>query len=120
MNKEELTKIFMRELDLNPELYKKYHWSWWQNPISKTSLRLTKAGHDCLVNFLQLESYSVRIKSEQLGKNLKIFLLLDRHISTPFYIKRIDTIVFFGERDLIMLQLMDGNLDQYLENFEQH
>tara|TARA_B110000971_G_C19766659_1_gene388964 strand:+ start:317 stop:673 length:357 start_codon:yes stop_codon:yes gene_type:complete len=116
VTKEQLTEIFMRELDLNPALYKKYLWAWWQNPISKTSLRLTKSGHDCLVNFVKLESHSVRVKSEQLGKNLKIFLLLDKLITTPFYIPRRDTIVFFGERDLIMLQLMGGDLDQYLDN----
>lgn len=108
----------MRELDLDPAKFKTYLWSWWQNPISKTSLRLTKAGHDCLVNFLKLESHTMRVKGS-IGKNLKIYLLLDRHITTPFYIPRRDTIVFFGERDLIMLQLMGGDLDQYLENFNE-
>ena len=104
----------MRELDLDPEKFKHYLWSWWQNPISKTSLRLTKAGHDCLINFLKLESHSMRIKS--IGKSAKIYMLLDRHLTTPFYIQRSDTIVFFGERDLIMLQLMNGDLEHYLEN----
>ena len=107
----------MRELDLDPEKFKHYLWSWWQNPISKTSLRLTKAGHDFLVNFLKLESHSMRIKS--IGKSAKIYMLLDRHLTTPFYIQRSDTIVFFGERDLIMVQLMGGDLEQYLENFTQ-
>lgn len=118
MTKEQLTEIFMRELELDPALYKQYLWSWWQNPISKTSLRLTKSGHDCLVNFVKLESHSMKVRSNQLGRSLKIFLLLDRLITTPFYIPRKDTIVFFGERDLIMLQLMGGDLDQYLENLD--
>ena len=116
MTKEQLTDIFMRELDLDTALFKRYLWSWWQNPISKTSLRLTKAGHDCLVNFVKLESHSMKIKS--IGKSAKIYMLLDRHLTTPFYIPRVDTIVFFGERDLIMLQLMGGDLEQYLENFQ--
>ena len=70
----------MRELKLDSALYKQYLWSWWQNPISKTSLRLTKAGHDCLVNFVKLESHSMKVRSNQLGRSLKIFLLLDRLI----------------------------------------
>ena len=57
----------------------------------------------------------MRVKTN-IGKNLKIYLQLDKLITTPFYLQRRDTIVFFGERDLIMLQLMGGDLDQYLEN----
>lgn len=112
-----MTRIFISEANLSPSDFKSYLWSWWQNPISKTSVRLTHAGFVFLTKTLDIEHHKMTIKSDQLGKNLKILSLLDKHITTPFYLPRRDRIVFFGSNDLIMLQLMDGNLDQYLENF---
>lgn len=115
MTQTEMTRVFMREMKLPDDKFKDFRWSWWHNPTNENSMRLTESGYKLLKNYLNIEHFSATVKTT-LGKNLKIFLLLERNIKSPYYIERANRITFFGEQDFIMLTLMDGNLDQYLEN----
>jgi hypothetical protein len=114
MTKEQLTLVFMTVLEIDHIHYKRYLWLWWQNPISATSLRLTQTGYEVLRDQLHVAYYAMRVDSS-LGKNLKIYLLLDRLITSPFYIQHRSRVIFFGESDKIMLELIDGDLDRYLK-----
>lgn len=118
MNKEAMTLVFMKEAGIDESKFKDYHWSWWQNPISKTSLRLTERGFNFLTDVLKLECHAMQLTNSDIGKNLKVYQLLDRHISTPFYIVRKNRIIFFGSQEKVMLELMGGDLVRYLSNFE--
>lgn len=115
MNKEQLTHAFMAAAQIPAEEYKDCLWRWWQNPTNDRSLRLTEAGFRFLKERLGVEHYAMKVESS-LGKNLGIYLKLDRLITSPFYIQNRSRIIFFGEQDKVMLELMDGDLDQYLKN----
>lgn len=106
----------MSESNIDPAKFKDCCWAWWHNPTSKTSMRLTLRGFTALTE-LGMKHSNMKVDSS-LGKNLKIYMLLDRHMTAPFYIVRRDRIAFFGDTDRIMLELMGGDLDQYLKNFE--
>lgn len=116
MIKPTLTSIFMKEVGLgdDPAKQKLYLWTWWANPQSKTSLRLSPAGFKFLTDVLNLESYSY--SPPPFYNTIKISLQLDKYMSVPFYMPKTKNITLFGERDAIMLTLMDGDLVNYLEN----
>lgn len=115
MDKDSLTAAMMAEAKLLDTDIKKCKWAWWQNPSNPNSWRLTKNGHDILRDTLKVESLTLTVKNS-LSSN-KTLLLLERYLTSPFYVQRIDRIVFFGGHDSIMLSLLGNNLDQYLENF---
>ena len=118
MRREDLTKQMLIEAGIEDMSLKDATWTYWHNPISKTSMRLSYEGFQLLTKVLNIEPVRVKIKSSMLGNNLRAHYLLDKHLTTPFYIVRKDTIMFFGTTDAMMLQLMGGDLDNYLENFE--
>ena len=118
ISKRDLIKIFLNEINIEPteEKIKECLWAWWYNPISKTSFRLTSLGSVFLSETLQLQSYKLKLTTD-IKATSKNFLLLDKHLTTPFYIKDKKTIIFYGERDSLMVILSGYNLQQYLESF---
>ena len=114
MTKRELTLAFMSALGIPESEYKTYLWNWWQNPISATSMRLTEPGFRVLKDQLQVEHCAMKVESS-LGKNLKVLLQLDRLITSPFFIQHRSRVVFFGSSDIVMMELIGGDLDQYLK-----
>lgn len=97
---------------------KKALWSWWMNPVSKSSMRLTEAGSEFLTNDLKLASYKYTINKE-CDRTHKVLLQLDKHLSVPFFLGPRRSIIFYGEKDAIMLGMMDSNLNAYLDNLSQ-
>ena len=119
ISKRSLTEIFLREanIEFNNKTIFAWIWKWWYNPISKTSFRLTKDGHHFLSNVIELAHYRLKLTCD-IKATTKNFLLLDKHLTSPFYIENKNTIVFYGEKDSIMVVLNGYNLQQYLEAFE--
>jgi hypothetical protein len=118
MTQTQYTNAFIRALGIPESEFKTLRWAWWQNPTREDSYRLTETGFEILANKLEVEHHQMRIRSS-LGKNLRVLLLLEQHINSPFYIKRRDQIVFFGDQHVVMLSLMDNDLDQYLSHLSQ-
>lgn len=118
MTKEEMTSMFLTEsnIESSTTTLRLYVWKIWQNPLSKTSYRLTKEGYNFLSTIVQLKHYPLELKSNIMltGRTL---LALDKHLTTPFYLDGSKKIIFFGEKDAIMVTLTGCNLMQYLENF---
>ena len=115
MDKIQLTQILMKEAKLENIGIHKCKWKWWKNPDNLNSWSLTYDGYELMID-LGIESTMHTVKNS-MSRN-QTFLLLDKYLSTPFYIQRIDRIAFFGGQDSIMLTLLDNNLDQYIENFK--
>jgi hypothetical protein len=114
--KKDLTVLFLREAgNASPteEEVKAALWTIWRNPISSTSLQLTKYGHDFLIKPVQLHHYSFKL-STPLALSGKFLLGLDKHLTTPFYLHGTSKITFFGERDAIMLSLTGFDLAKYI------
>ena len=84
----------------------------WFNPLNPNSLRLTKYG---LAAIPQKEYKSHTIK---LAKIIKPghYLLLERAMSAPYYIKKIDQLYVFDEQVAVMLMLHAGDLETCLTN----
>lgn len=118
-SKKELTKLFLEKAGMptDDENVKKYLWAWWTNPISKTSLRLTEYGATFLVTALDIEQYEYKLTDEAGPFPSKLLILMDKYITVPFYLAQRKKIVFFGERDAIMLALHGNNLFSYLTSF---
>lgn len=90
---------------------------WWYNPINQNSLRLTNVGFKWFTQHGKLKSYEIKLPEEQ--KILpKHYLQLEKLFEEPYYLKGRNSIVVFGERDAIMLQLHAGNLTAYLNSLE--
>lgn len=119
LSKLELTKLFLKEanIECTQDTIKLWLWKWWYNPISLTSYRLTKDGHYFLKDTLKLANYRLKLTCD-IKSTTKNFLLLDKHLTSPFFIENKSTIVFYGEKDSIMVVLNGYNLQQYLEAFE--
>jgi hypothetical protein len=117
MNNNDLTKLFLQEagLDTSDESVKAHKWQWWMNPISSTSLRLTQTGAEFLSSGLQLQSYTYKLNKEWRATS-KLILALERHMTVPFYFPTKKTIIFFAERDAMMLALYGNDLEAYLIN----
>jgi len=90
---------------------------WWYNPINHNSLRLTHVGFKWFTQHGKLKSYEIKLPEDQ--KILpKHYLQLEKLFEEPYYIKSRASIVVFGERDAVMLQLHAGDLTSYLNNLE--
>ncbi len=90
---------------------------WWYNPINHNSLRLTHVGFKWFTQHAKLKSYEIKLPEDQ--KILpKHYLQLEKLFEEPYYIKGRASIVVFGERDAVMLQLHAGDLTSYLNNLE--
>jgi hypothetical protein len=119
ISKKDLTEIFLNEanIEFNDKTIIQWIWKWWRNPISKTSFQLTTDGHHFLSNVIKLQSYRIKLTCD-IKASTKNFLLLDKYLTSPFYIENKSTAVFYGEKDSIMVVLNGYNLQQYLEAFE--
>jgi len=84
----------------------------WQNPTQKSSLRLSKYGFKIVTTLTTMEPFEIKITEKIMPKQL---LQLEKCFSGPYYIKNLNTIVAFGEDEIIALTLRDGNLHQYLD-----
>lgn len=119
-SKKDLTKIFLTELGIPCQEHKtfmRWVWSWWANPVSPTSMRLTAAGHTMLTEKLMLKQYEFTLPKGMKWTGITL-LQLDRNITSPFFIKGTTKIVFYSEQDSIMLALHGGDLIRYLSAFE--
>lgn len=119
-SKLELTRLFLEQSgivsSLDEFIVKEHLTGWWITPHSPIGFRLTLEGNRFLKDVLHLQYYQFKIKENNV-KSLKLFLQMNKYISSPFYLKGQDTIVFYGETDAIMIGLYNGDLSQYFENF---
>ena len=117
MDKKGYTRLFLEQakLDTSDTSIKSFHRSFWYAPYSPVGLRLSDAGAVFLTHVLDLESYTYKMKDGPV-KSSKIVILMNKHLSQPFCVWR-NQIQFFGETDAIMLAMMSGDINQYLENF---
>lgn len=86
----------------------------WQNPTQKNSLRLSNYGFKMVTMLTTMEPFEIKITEKIKPKQL---ILLEKHFSGPYYIKNLNTIVVFGQDEIVALTLRDGNLHQYLDQF---
>lgn len=82
---------------------------WW-NPTNQHSLRLTKLAIGFIPNS---EYYIVDLASKIIPRH---FILLERGMSSPYYIKKLDQLYVFDQTVAIMLTLHSGDLDTCLSN----
>lgn len=117
--KKQMTEVFLAEagLDVTPEKVNQYIWTIWFNPIHKHSMRLTDAGCVFLTNSVKLEHYDYTLKESKYSLASRIYILLDKHMTVPFWLGPRKKIVLFGEVDAIMLALHGNDLTAYLETF---
>jgi hypothetical protein len=118
MNKKQFTKLFLEQagLDASEDSIKEHLVQWWMFPFSPVGLRLTREGSTFLYSDLKLQNYKYKIKPDTV-KSLKLYLRMNKFLSSPFYLQANDTIIFYGESDAIMMGMMSGDIAQYLENF---
>ena len=90
--------------------------SFWYNPSNDYSMRLTDPGFKFLSHTLGVSSYPFKLSKILLSKQL---LQLEKCIQFPYYIQHAKKLVVFDENTIIMLQ-MYGNLENFLNNTEQH
>ena len=88
----------------------------WFNPLNPNSLRLTKYG---LAAIPQKDYTYHTIK---LAKIIKPghYLLLERAMPAPYFIKKIDQLYVFDEQVAVMLMLHAGDLETCLTNMLQY
>jgi len=117
MDKRELTKLFLEKagLDTSPEYVKTRLLEWWVAPLSPRGLHLSKAGVEFVDEVLQLEKYTYVIKKD-CPRTLQTISRMNKFLSAPFYWKG-QKLIVYGETDAVMLGIMGGDLQQYLENF---
>lgn len=115
MNRQELTKKFLRQLSLSAgaENIKKYSRLWWQNPrkTKENSLRVTDVGFKMLTEQLDIKSYELTIPDDTIWTN-ELVLRLDRFMDSPYYLTN-KTIILFRERTMVELVLFDSNIQRY-------
>ena len=78
-------------------------------------MRLSKMGLVWFLDLAQFASYDIALDRPLTPRNL---LQLERLLTEPYYIKKLDTLILFGERDAIMLRLNNGDLNTYLDSLE--
>lgn len=88
---------------------------WWHNPINPNSLRLTAGAWNILKQSKDLPNWTFKLPQGLLPRT---YLQLERHFTSPYYIKSVDQIVVFSDRDSMMLALHGNNLQQYLDNHD--
>lgn len=118
MDKRELTKLFLEQIgaDVSDASIRSFMSVWWFTPRSPIGLRLSTDGNRFLSEVLKLDKYSFTIKEDTV-KSLRLFLQMNKYLSSPYYLKGNNTIIFYGEQDAIMMGLMGGDIAQYLTNF---
>ena len=83
----------------------------WQNPTNPKSLRLTPLGFKLASK--KVTSYSIKLQDKIVPKHM---LMMERALSTPYFIPRLTDIVVFDQTVATMSTLHAGDLDTYLSN----
>ena len=84
----------------------------WFNPTNPQSLRLTKYGLAAIPR-KEYQSHTINL-AERIRPGH--YLLLERAMPAPYYIKKLDQIYVFDEQTAIMLNLHAGDLQTCLTN----
>ena len=98
------------ELPLFQKSISDLHYLWFRNPLNKRSLRLSTAGQTAFTKFGGVKFHKIKLDTTVTGKQM---LQLEELFSDPYYIGA-GFILVSNEKDVIMLQLSDGNLAQEL------
>ena len=88
----------------------------WFNPLNPNSLRLTKYG------LAAIQQNEYKYHTINLAKIIKPghYLLLERAMPAPYFIKKIDQLYVFDEQVAVMLMLHAGDLETCLTNMLQY
>jgi hypothetical protein len=115
MDKQELTKKFMDQLELpkDDKNFRKHYTLWWANPRKSKpkSLRLTDVGYKMLKEQIQLKSYEIAF-TEDTEWTAQLILHLDKFLESPYYLDR-KTIMVFREKTAVELMLFSGDLQKF-------
>ena len=84
----------------------------WFNPLNPNSLRLTKYGLAAIPR-KEYQSHTINLVEKIRPGH---YLLLERAMPAPYYIKKMDQIYVFDEQTAIMLTLHAGDLQTCLTN----
>jgi hypothetical protein len=84
----------------------------WFNPLNSNSLRLTKYGLAAIPR-KEYQAHTINL-AEKIKPGH--YLLLERAMPAPYYIKKMDQIYVYDEQVAIMLTLHAGDLGTYLTN----
>ena len=88
---------------------------WWFNPLSKTSMRLSKAGFNFVVTRVDIQCYSHCLEGKIRPKTL---LQLEKILEYPYYIENVNTLKVFDQNTSVTLTLYNNNLQSYLDNVQ--
>lgn len=113
MNKEHLTKVFLRSagISVNDVSIKQYMVDWWQNTRSTGGLRLTDEGLMFLTEQVEIQTYEVPFpKDFKLSSQVIIFL--DRLIDCPYWLGR-NGLIVTDEKKAVELHLFSGDIRKY-------
>lgn len=115
INKNELTKKFLAQLDLptDEKTFRKYKALWWMNPRStnEKSYRLTEVGFKTLSDILEISSYEISLLPDTEWTS-QLILHLDKMLETPYFIQK-NSLIVFREKTAVELILFGGDLRKY-------
>lgn len=113
MNKESLTKVFLRSSGqaVNEVTLKQNLPVWWQNTRLNGGLRLTDEGLLFITETLELQTYDVPFPKD-FKITSQVIIFLDRLIDCPYWVGR-HGIVVTDERKAIELHLFSGDIKKY-------
>lgn len=94
--------------------------SWWCNIRRNGGFRLTDHGYFILSKQLKIAEYSFQLDKFKLtSKNI---FILDKRLKFPYYIEMLKktpkNIILFGDREAVLLQLYDNDIEKFLINYE--
>lgn len=113
MNKESLTKVFLRSanISVNEVSVSQYYQDWWQNTRSDGGLRLTDEGLMFITESLELQTYDVPFPKD-FKLTSQIIIFLDKLIDCPYWLGR-DHITVTDEKKAVELHLFSGDIRKY-------
>lgn len=111
----QLTKLLAEEAKLGPGGWIPLRQTIWFNPVDDNSLRLNHNGYSFLKR-AGYQSYEIEIKPNVLAN--KHLLILERYFPDVYLLVNPKKIIVFDDQSVVMLELMGGNLVQYLENLD--
>ena len=90
---------------------------WWQNPLNQFSLRLTHTGYKWLQKNSKWKFHEIELVEKIMPRQM---LQLERLLTSPYFIRKLDLLYVHSEQDAVMLQLHGGDLNTYLDNLQQN
>lgn len=113
MNKETLTKVFLRSADMsiNDATVSEYLPVWWQNTRANGGLRLTDEGLMFMTETLNVQTYDVPFPKD-FKITSQVIIFLDRLIDCPYWVGR-HGIVVTNEKKAVELHLFSGDIRKY-------